>query len=182
MTPFSMIRRASGIQRAVAYRHAVSPLRSSIAPAMFTRSYADATAAAPGKLRLNFVVPHQPILKNYEAIQVNLSSTEGDMGILADHVPTISQLNPGVIEIIGSDKTQKFFVSGGFAIINTDSSLNINAVEAFPIEDLDAEAAKRALDEANKKVNASGASEADRAAAKVEIELLEAVVYAATHK
>ena len=31
------------------------------------------------------------------------------MGILADHVPTISQLNPGVVEVIASDKTRKYF-------------------------------------------------------------------------
>ncbi|KAJ3113958.1 delta subunit of the central stalk of mitochondrial F1F0 ATP synthase, atp16 [Phlyctochytrium bullatum] len=177
-----MIRRALGASGAFAARSsfARAPLVS-----VFTRGYAEAPAAptaAPGKLLLNFVVPHQPILKNYEAVQVNLSSTEGDMGILADHVPTISQLNPGVIEVIASDKTQKFFVSGGFAVINTDSSLNINAVEAFPIEDLDVEAARRGIEEANRKINASGTSEADKAAAKIELEVFEAVVYAATQK
>jgi hypothetical protein len=48
-------------------------------------------------------------LKDFEATQVNLSSSEGDMGILADHVPTIAQLNPGVLEVISSDKSRKFF-------------------------------------------------------------------------
>ncbi|KAJ3206732.1 MCM DNA helicase complex subunit [Dinochytrium kinnereticum] len=167
---FSLIRRAAAMRTPASLRLAVTPVRSALLPAIFTRSYAEAATAAPGKLLLNFAVPHQPILRNYEAIQVNLSSTEGDMGILADHVPTISQLNPGVIEIIGSDKTQKFFVSGGFAIINTDSSLNINAVEAFPVEDIDVEAARRGVDEANRKLNASGGSEADKAAAKIELE------------
>ena len=32
-----------------------------------------------------------------------------------------------------------FIVSGGFATINPDNSLNINAVEAFPIEELSLE-------------------------------------------
>ncbi|KAJ3095705.1 delta subunit of the central stalk of mitochondrial F1F0 ATP synthase, atp16 [Phlyctochytrium planicorne] len=179
-----MFRRAASVFRQPALvRPAFTPLKSSLLPAIFSRSYADAApAASAGKILLNFVVPHQPILKNYEAIQVNLSSTEGDMGILADHVPTVSQLNPGVVEVIASDKTQKFFVSGGFAIINTDSSLNINALEAFPIEDLDVDAARRGIDEANRKLSASGASEADKAAAKIELEVYEAAVHAATHK
>lgn len=31
--------------------------------------------------------------------QVNLSTTEGDLGVLAGHVPSILQLKPGLIDI-----------------------------------------------------------------------------------
>jgi F-type H+-transporting ATPase subunit delta len=31
--------------------------------------------------------------------QVNLSTTEGDIGVLAGHVPSILQLKPGLIDI-----------------------------------------------------------------------------------
>lgn len=34
---------------------------------------------------------------------------------------------------------EKNIVSGGFATMNPDSTLNINAVEAFPVEDFSAE-------------------------------------------
>ncbi|KAJ3207939.1 delta subunit of the central stalk of mitochondrial F1F0 ATP synthase, atp16 [Entophlyctis luteolus] len=103
------------------------------------------------------------------------------MGILADHVPIIAQLNHGgVVEIVASDnKPRKYFVSGGFAVMNVDSSLNINAVEAVPIEDLDPSAAKQGLDEAVRKLNASGASEKEKAEARIEQELFEAVIAAA---
>ncbi|KAJ3329790.1 delta subunit of the central stalk of mitochondrial F1F0 ATP synthase, atp16 [Blyttiomyces sp. JEL0837] len=149
----------------------------------FYATEASAPAAAPGKLLLNFVVPHQDILKNFEAIQVNVQATEGDMGILSDHVPTIAQLNPGIVDVIASDaKVRKYFVSGGFAVVNADSSLNINAVEAVPLEELDVEAARRGLDEAAKKESASGASDADKAAARIEREVYEAVVYAVSQK
>ncbi|KAJ3402020.1 delta subunit of the central stalk of mitochondrial F1F0 ATP synthase, atp16 [Chytridiales sp. JEL 0842] len=166
-------------------RSTVAPVASRLPAALLARSFATETQAptrSPGKLLLNFAVPHQAILKDFEATQVNLSSSEGDMGILADHVPTISQLNPGVLEIINADKTKKYFVSGGFAIINADSTMNINAVEAVPIEDLDIEAARRGLEEATRKVNASGASELEKAAAKVEQEVYEAIVAAANQK
>jgi F-type H+-transporting ATPase subunit delta len=105
------------------------------------RAYATEAAAGTKKgLVVNFTVPHATLLKNLQATQVNLSSTDGDMGILADHVPAIAQLKPGLIDIFtpeGSPK--KYFVSGGFAVMNPDSSLNINAVEAFSLEDLDVE-------------------------------------------
>ncbi|KAI8924078.1 F1 complex, delta/epsilon subunit of ATPase [Entophlyctis helioformis] len=140
------------------------------------RSYAT-EAKGGSKLVLNFAVPHQAIHRAVEVKQVNLASTDGSMGILANHVPTIAQLKPGVIEVIGNDKTEKFFVSGGFAIVNPDSTLNINAVEAYPIAELDIEAAKRALGEVNKKL-ATG-SEEDKITARIQAELFEAVVAAA---
>ncbi|KAJ1559109.1 delta subunit of the central stalk of mitochondrial F1F0 ATP synthase, atp16, partial [Cladochytrium tenue] len=140
---------------------------------------AAAPTATPGKLLLNFAVPHQSILNSVEATQVNVQTSGGDMGILSDHVPSISQLNAGVVEILGleSGKPQKYFVSGGFAIINADSTLNINAVEAFPLEELDAEAARRGLEEATRAETASGASEADKATARIERETFEAILY-----
>lgn len=65
-----------------------------------------------------------------------MSTTDGDMGILAGHVPIVVELKPSVVTLIGQD-TKKFFVSGGFAIVNPDSSLNINAVEAVTLDELD---------------------------------------------
>jgi len=38
---------------------------------------------------------------------VNIASTAGDMGILANHVPSIEQLKPGVIEILENPTTSK---------------------------------------------------------------------------
>jgi F-type H+-transporting ATPase subunit delta len=40
---------------------------------------------------------------------VNIPAESGDMGILSNHVPSIEPLRPGVVEIIESNGTQKFF-------------------------------------------------------------------------
>ncbi|KAJ3053048.1 delta subunit of the central stalk of mitochondrial F1F0 ATP synthase, atp16 [Rhizophlyctis rosea] len=141
------------------------------------RTYATEATPGAGKLLLNFSAPHQTYLRNIEVQQVNLSSTDGDMGILADHVPTIAELKPGVIEIFSSsDKPKKFFVSGGFASINPDSTLNINAVEAFALEDVDFDAARRALDDANRRSNTG--TDLEKVTAKVEAEVYEALLAA----
>lgn len=65
-------------------------------------------------------------------------------------------------------------VSGGFAVVQPDSQLSVNAVEAYPIEDFSAEAIRAQLAEANKVASGSG-SEQDIAEAKIEIEVLEAL-------
>ncbi|KAI8599947.1 F1 complex, delta/epsilon subunit of ATPase [Dissophora ornata] len=143
-----------------------------VRPVRMVRSYAsEATAAG---LRLNFVVPHQTLFKDTPVAQVNIAATSGDMGILASHVPSIEQLRPGVVEVIDGAASKKFFVSGGFAIMNPDSSLNINAVEAFPLEEFSAEAIRHNLAEAHRLAN-SGATEEEKLAAKIEVEVLESL-------
>lgn len=61
-------------------------------------------------------------------------------------------------------------VSGGFAVVQPNSALSINAVEAYPLEDFSADAVRSQLAEAQKVANGSG-SEQDIAEAKIELEV-----------
>jgi hypothetical protein len=62
-------------------------------------------------LLLNVIIHvHQAIYKNTEVQQVNLAATSGDMGVLANHVPTIEQLKAGVVEVFeNASTTKKYF-------------------------------------------------------------------------
>ncbi|CAG8439258.1 7436_t:CDS:2 [Ambispora leptoticha] len=142
-------------------------------PLASVRFYAQEATAPSNILRLNFALPHQTLYRNVDVQQVNLSSTSGDMGILANHVPSIEQLRPGVIEIIENpNTTQKYFVSGGFAIVHPNSSLDINAIEAFSLDDFSIESIKTNLAEAQR-IAASSASEEEKAVASIEAEVYE---------
>ncbi|PSN69948.1 ATP synthase subunit delta, partial [Corynespora cassiicola Philippines] len=97
------------------------------------------------------------------------------MGVLANHVPSIEQLKPGLIEIIEeSGGNKQFFLSGGFAVVQPGSQLSINAVEGYPLEDFSAEAVRNQIAEAQKIASGNG-SEQDIAEAKVELEVLESL-------
>jgi F0F1-type ATP synthase epsilon subunit len=61
-------------------------------------------------------------------------------------------------------------VSGGFATVQPNSVLSINAVEGYPLEDFSAEAVRCQIAEAQKVANGSG-SEQDIAEAKIELEV-----------
>ncbi|KAF9175228.1 delta subunit of the central stalk of mitochondrial F1F0 ATP synthase, atp16 [Mortierella sp. AD011] len=150
-----------------------------VRPVRLVRSYA--TEAAATGLRLTFAVPHQTIYKDASVAQVNIAAVSGDMGILASHVPSIEQLRPGVVEVLEGASSKKFFVSGGFATMNPDSSLNINAIEAFPVEDFSAETIRHSLAEAQR-VATSGATEEEKLAAKIEVEVLESLQAAVNAK
>ncbi|KAJ1820023.1 delta subunit of the central stalk of mitochondrial F1F0 ATP synthase, atp16 [Coemansia sp. RSA 2671] len=148
------------------------------------RFYASETAAAApaaGKLVVNFALPHAAILKGTEVNQVDMSAVSGDLGILADHVPTIEQLKPGVIDIISDSGSAKYFVSGGFAIMNPNSVLNINAIEAFKLEDLDPQAVATNLAE-SQRLASSAKDEVTKEAAAIEVELYEAIQTALSGK
>ncbi|GJJ73801.1 F-type H+-transporting ATPase subunit delta [Entomortierella parvispora] len=153
--------------------------RSIARPLRMVRTYA--TEAAATGLRLTLALPHQTLYKDVPVAQVNIAAVSGDMGILANHVPSIEQLRPGVVEVIEGAATKKFFVSGGFATMNPDSTLNINALEAFPVEDFSAEAIRHNLAEAHRAVT-SGATEEDKLSAKIEVEVLESLQAAINSK
>ncbi|GME24751.1 tannase and feruloyl esterase [Neofusicoccum parvum] len=142
------------------------------APIAQRRGYAEAAA---DKIKLTLALPHQTIFKSSEVVQVNLSSESGDMGVLANHVPSIEQLKPGLIEVIAEQGGSKqWFASGGFAIVQPDNQLSVNAVEAYPLEDFSIENVRNQIAEAQKVASGSG-SEVDIAEAQIELEVLESL-------
>ncbi|KAI8232246.1 hypothetical protein K4K55_005748 [Colletotrichum sp. SAR 10_96] len=127
------------------------------------RTYADA-------IKLSLSLPHQSIYSSKDVVQVNIPADSGEMGVLANHVPSIEQLKPGLVEVVEeSGPSKQFFLSGGFAVVQPNSVLSINATEGYPIEDFSAEAVKSQIAEAQKVANGSG-SEQDIAEAKIELE------------
>lgn len=134
------------------------------------RTYAEATE---GALKLQFALPHQTLFSGSTVTQVNLPAKSGEIGILANHVPTVEQLVPGVVEVLEGSSSKKFFVSGGFATVQPDSTLSITSVEAFPLESFSQENVRSLLSEAQK--NASSSDEVVAAEAAIQLEVLEAL-------
>ncbi|KAL9136188.1 MAG: hypothetical protein Q9175_002597 [Cornicularia normoerica] len=74
------------------------------------RGYADAVS---DKIKLTLALPHQSIYKSKDVpmfrVQVNIPAESGEMGVLANHVPSIEQLKPGLVEIIEESGGSKQF-------------------------------------------------------------------------
>jgi F-type H+-transporting ATPase subunit epsilon len=88
------------------------------------------------KIAFDLVSPERLLLST-EAEMVTIPGTEGEMGVMAGHMPLISTLRPGVISV--SDGDQRFYVMGGFAEVNS-GKLTVLAEEAVPVAELDAAA------------------------------------------
>ena len=65
-----------------------------------------------------------------------LPSVAGAMGVTVGHVPTMTEIHSGVVAITSADETQKYFISGGYAMIHPDSVVDISVAEAIKLEDV----------------------------------------------
>lgn len=134
-----------------------------------------------GQLTLRISTPHEVIVNDKVVHAVTVPGTAGVFGVLSDHVPTIAQLKPGVVYVHGNDMADiqaRYFVSGGFVVVNRNSTAYVTAAEAVRIEDLDAVAAKKGLDDSNAAL-ARAATDKEKAEARVGIETYEAIIHAA---
>ena len=140
------------------------------------RTYATETGA--DALKLSLALPHQTLYLESEVQQVNLPSVNGDLGILANHIPIVEQLRPGLLEIISKGgETEQYFVSGGLATVQPGIKLTVSAIEAFKPEQFDAQEIKTLIADAQKRAQSADATEA--AEAGIELEVLEALQHVA---
>ncbi|KAJ6655161.1 hypothetical protein lerEdw1_005639, partial [Lerista edwardsae] len=110
--------------------------------------------------------------------QVDVPTLSGSFGILAAHVPTLQVLKPGVVTVFAEDgSATKYFVSSGSITVNADSSVQLLAEEAAPLDQLDLAAAKSNLEKAISAL-ASASDETAKAEAQINVEANEALVKA----
>jgi F-type H+-transporting ATPase subunit epsilon len=88
------------------------------------------------KIPFDLVSPERLLLTE-EADMVTLPGSDGYFGVLAGHMPLITTLKPGVIDVSGGTQgDQRFFVLGGFAEVTTHK-VTVLAEEAMPMADVD---------------------------------------------
>ncbi|CAG2166922.1 unnamed protein product [Oppiella nova] len=127
---------------------------------------------------LTFSSPYQVFYNAVDVKQVDVPSFSGSFGILPNHVPTLAVLKPGVVSVYESEGTvKKYFVSSGTVTINEDSSVQVLAEEAVPVENLDSNAAREALNRAQQALS-SASGDVAKAEAQIAVEVSEALVQA----
>lgn len=97
------------------------------------------------KIAFEIVSPER-LLVSDSADMVTVPGAEGDFGVMAGHMPLISTLRPGVIDIRGAVASgdSRLFVLGGFAEANPDK-LTVLAEEAIPMAQIDAAALEQRI-------------------------------------
>jgi len=88
------------------------------------------------KIAFDLVSPERLLLSE-KAEMVTIPGREGEMGVMEGHMPLVTTLRPGIIDVKGGDGgDRRFYVSGGFAEV-TGANLTVLADEAVPVGELD---------------------------------------------
>lgn len=101
--------------------------------------------------RLEVVTPLAKILSE-EVEFIMIRTTDGDMGILANHSPFVAGLATGEMKIRSNGKEDFFYVSGGFMEIS-NNVVTVLADEAMNIKDIDLEIARKEAQIAKEKLD-----------------------------
>ena len=100
------------------------------------------------KLILSIVTPGKQLVAD-EVDQVNAPGTEGDLGILYDHAPLLTNLRAGQLSYEKDGETVALVVSGGYLEV-TDNRVTVLAETGEFLHEIDRERAERAHADAEK--------------------------------
>jgi F-type H+-transporting ATPase subunit epsilon len=98
-----------------------------------------------------------------ELQMVSTRTTVGDIGILANHIPTIARLVPAELRLHKSDSDVETYAQGEGWLEVFANRVRVLVAEAHPEDELDVSDLKRRLEEAEQ-----AASEADEGSAAAE--------------
>jgi len=118
------------------------------------------------KLTLDIVTPYGHVFTE-EVDEIVASGSEGEFGVLPDHVPFLTTMKVGMLTYKKSTETGHFFVNWGYAEVGPDK-VTILADSAEKSDDIDVERAKEAMQRAEERLKK--AEEIDEARASSAIE------------
>ena len=117
------------------------------------------------------IVSPQRNLFSGEAEMVVCRAEGGDIAFLANHMPYLAVLEPGVVrlDLEGGDQV-RFAVHGGFVEVHDNRVTMLASVAETP-EEIDVARAERALEEAERRVSAGDDPDAEKARQRAEARL-----------
>ena len=95
------------------------------------------------EFKIEIVNPEKSFLVKEDVSEVVVPAFEGEMGILKNHIPTISFLKPGIIKILSKSGNENYYVEDGIVEFKNDnlsvltsSIFNLNDMDKTKIQDL----------------------------------------------
>ena len=114
------------------------------------------------------IVSAQDAIWSGQAAQVFATGVSGELGIYPRHTPLITQLKPGPVRVVDEQGEEQFFFVGGGIIEVQPHMVTVLADTAARGEDLDAAAAQKAKEEAERAIaDRTGEMEVAEAQAKL---------------
>ncbi|MCR5547065.1 MAG: ATP synthase F1 subunit epsilon [Lachnospiraceae bacterium] len=109
-------------------------------------------AEADNKFVVEIITPDRLFYKG-DAAMIEFTTTEGEIGVYKNHVPTTVVLAPGIVTIHEGEGNKKAAVHAGFAEILNDKVTLLAEVAEWP-DEIDVERAKAAEARATERIQA----------------------------
>ncbi len=100
---------------------------------------------------VEIITPDKLLLKS-DTTEVVIPSFEGEMGILKDHIPLITFLRPGIINIKDSNDENKYYIEEG-VVEFANNNLLILTSNSKALKDLNDDFINNAIQDAEKKLD-----------------------------
>ncbi len=111
------------------------------------------------KFTVEIISPDKSIIKS-DTTEVTIPSFEGEMGILKDHIPLITFLRPGIIEI--KDQIErKYFVEDGTVEFSNNNLLILTST-AKEVSNIDKESLSTIIGKVEKKLSEDKITDKER--------------------
>ena len=122
------------------------------------------------KLKLDVVTPYGLVFSE-EVDEIIATGSEGEFGVLPDHVPFLTTLKIGVLTFRKGSETGYIFVNSGYAEVGPDS-VTLLADSAERSDEIDIERAKEAMKRAQERLKKKQEIDEARATASLERALM----------
>ena len=111
-------------------------------------------------IQVDIVTPEKKIFSENNIFSVTVPGIEGDMGILHNHIPIITFLRPGTIQIQAQNKDSSFFISYG-VLEFSNNVLTILASEIYDLATIDPNTIDKLKAESKEKMQKENQSDND---------------------
>ena len=111
------------------------------------------------KFTVEIISPDKSIIKS-DTTEVTIPSFEGEMGILKDHIPLITFLRPGIIEIKDQNE-RKYFVEDGTVEFSNNNLLILTST-ANEVSNIDKESLSTIIGKVEKKLSEDEITDKER--------------------
>ena len=108
-------------------------------------------------LRLEVVTPSRRVLEG-RASEVRIPGVLGELGVLPGHTPLLTSLGTGELKWSDGGAESRLVVQGGFAEVQPDA-VTVLATIAETVDQIDVEAARNALNDAEAALKTASAEE-----------------------
>lgn len=110
-------------------------------------------------LLLEIVTPEKVVFSD-RADSVVLPTTEGEVGVLSGHIPLLTTLTPGELQVITEGRTEYLTVDKGFAqvlgdkvSVLTEGAIDVGEIDLSAVEDAQLRAEKALAEAAKQKMD-----------------------------